>query len=380
MLHNKRNLAGRARLLLLIAAVLVMTVAAGCGKKDEGGVPGAGKGDVIATYTDGNVTQTEFDKYIGFFSLMDQNVEMYLGFFKEQILLEYIGSKLLFAKLSEEAKDAVKEDLDNFEKELQSAANTQPELKSLMKEKNISVKEARYFYGMMIAPMKDVDSKITDEQVEEQFKLVEHDYDVISVRHVLVKTVDPQTGEEVRTNEEALEIAKEVKAKLDSSGDWDAIAKEYSDDDGSKEKGGLYENQKANGWVTGFKEAAITQPIGEIGEPVESQFGYHVMKVEARTSTAYADLTAEEKAALRQTTAGAKLNELVTAEREAQNVKVTLPEPEETPEGNSGNEGGNSGNGAGDGAAEGTDGAGNAGGEGAANSGNAGNEAEKPAQ
>lgn len=359
-------------MLLLIAAVLVMAVAAGCGKKDGGGVPGAGKGDVIATYTNGNVTQTEFDKYIAFFSLMDQSVEMYLSFFKEQILREYIGSKLLYAKLSDDAKSAVKEDLDNFEKELQSAANTQPELKKLMKDKNISVKEARYFYGMMVAPMKDVDSQITDAQVEEQFKLNEHDYDVISVRHVLVKTADPQTGEQVRTKEEALERAKEVKAELDSSGDWNAVAKEYSDDDGSKENGGLYENKKANGWVTGFKEAAITQPIGEIGEPVESQFGYHVMKVEARTSTAFADLTAEEKAGLRQKAAGAKMSELVTAELEAQKVEITLPEPEEAPAGNGGNEGGNSGNGSGNGAAEGTDGAGNAG--------DAGNDTEAPAQ
>ena len=50
-------------------------------------------------------------------------------------------------------------------------------------------------------------------------------------------------------------------------------------------------SRQANGWVAEFKDAANTQEIGKVGDPVQSQFGYHVMKVESREATPYDKLT-----------------------------------------------------------------------------------------
>jgi parvulin-like peptidyl-prolyl isomerase len=69
---------------------------------------------------------------------------------------------------------------------------------------------------------------------------------------------------------------------LRNGSDFARLAKEFSKDTGSADKGGDL------GWfgrgvmVPEFENAAFTQPIGEIGEPVKSQFGYHIIQVIAR--------------------------------------------------------------------------------------------------
>lgn len=73
----------------------------------------------------------------------------------------------------------------------------------------------------------------------------------------------------------------------------------YSEDPGSAEKGGLYENTPVSTWVEAFKEAAKTLPLNKISDPVETEYGYHIMKVEARTEADYAKLTAEQKETLK---------------------------------------------------------------------------------
>jgi hypothetical protein len=76
--------------------------------------------------------------------------------------------------------------------------------------------------------------------------------------------------------------AKAVYDLLMNGSDFAKLAREYSIDTGSGSQGGDL------GWfgkgvmVTEFETAAFSQPIGEIGEPVQSQFGYHIIQVLAR--------------------------------------------------------------------------------------------------
>jgi foldase protein PrsA len=78
------------------------------------------------------------------------------------------------------------------------------------------------------------------------------------------------------------ETAKEIKQKLGDGADFAELAKEYSTDEGSKENGGELGFFPRGTMVTEFEDVAFSLPINEISEPVKSDYGYHIIKVEEK--------------------------------------------------------------------------------------------------
>jgi parvulin-like peptidyl-prolyl isomerase len=78
--------------------------------------------------------------------------------------------------------------------------------------------------------------------------------------------------------------AAEIISQLNSGADFDQLAKENSID-GSKDQGGYVGPAKTGQWVAPFEEAALSLKIGEFTQtPVQSQFGYHIIKADAARS------------------------------------------------------------------------------------------------
>jgi foldase protein PrsA len=73
--------------------------------------------------------------------------------------------------------------------------------------------------------------------------------------------------------------AKEIKAKLDKGEDFAKLAKEYSQDPGSAQKGGDLGWFGPGKMVKAFEDAAYSLKVGEISQPVKTEFGYHIIKV-----------------------------------------------------------------------------------------------------
>jgi parvulin-like peptidyl-prolyl isomerase len=96
-------------------------------------------------------------------------------------------------------------------------------------------------------------------------------------------TVDqPATGMQVLARHILVDdeaTAKIVSDILAQGGDFAEAAKQYSKDTGSAVNGGLLGWHDANYYVGEFSAAAFSQKIGEIGQPVKSQFGYHIIQV-----------------------------------------------------------------------------------------------------
>jgi peptidyl-prolyl cis-trans isomerase C len=91
-------------------------------------------------------------------------------------------------------------------------------------------------------------------------------------------------GEEVRARHilvDSKDRAREVYEKLAHGSDFAKLAKEYSKDPGSKDQGGELGYFARGQMVPQFEEAAFRLKQGEISEPVESQFGWHIVRIAA---------------------------------------------------------------------------------------------------
>jgi peptidyl-prolyl cis-trans isomerase C len=115
-------------------------------------------------------------------------------------------------------------------------------------------------------PVSEADTKAAYEQYKKE--LGEKEY---SARHILVSTEAE---------------AKDLIAQLGKGGDFAKLAKEKSKDPGSKEKGGDLGWFSLGGMVKPFSDAVVKlQKGGVSAEPVQTQFGWHVIKLEDTRST-----------------------------------------------------------------------------------------------
>ncbi|PAE34985.1 peptidylprolyl isomerase [Bacillus sp. 7884-1] len=130
--------------------------------------------------------------------------------------------------------------------------------------------------------------KITDEELKTYFdenKDSLGEAEQVKASHILIE--DEST-------------AKEIKQKLADGADFAELAKEYSTDEGSKENGGELGFFPRGTMVTEFEDVAFSLPINEISEPVKSDYGYHIIKVEEKKEAKEANFD-ESKAAIKET-------------------------------------------------------------------------------
>ncbi len=77
--------------------------------------------------------------------------------------------------------------------------------------------------------------------------------------------------------------AEEVLQRAKSGEDFTKLAQEFSEDPGSKDKGGLYESVKPGQMLPEFEQAALALEPGQLApSPVETQYGYHIIKLEKK--------------------------------------------------------------------------------------------------
>lgn len=104
----------------------------------------------------------------------------------------------------------------------------------------------------------------------------------LEASHILVSYKGASSADEsvTRTKDEALAVATEIKAKLDAGENFETLAKQLSDGPSGKQ-GGSLGTFGLGTMVPVFEQVAVSQVKGQISEPTETQFGYHIIRTDS---------------------------------------------------------------------------------------------------
>lgn len=108
------------------------------------------------------------------------------------------------------------------------------------------------------------------------------DFEQVKVRHILITDNQSPNAQTQRTPAEAKALIDSIAAKLKAGQKFSALAAQYSDDTGSKDKGGELGYVSRGETVPAFDRIIWSLQPGQISAPFQSRFGYHIVQVEAR--------------------------------------------------------------------------------------------------
>jgi parvulin-like peptidyl-prolyl isomerase len=146
---------------------------------------------------------------------------------------------------------------------------------------------------------RDVQGKInpTPADMAAYYEQNKQQYEKVKARHILLRfqgsPVPAKEGQKDLTKEEAKAKAEELKKAIDGGADFAELAKKESDDAGSGANGGDLGAFGRGMMVPPFEQAAFALPIGKTSDPVESQFGYHIIQVQEKLGQDFASAKGE---------------------------------------------------------------------------------------
>lgn len=249
--NNTQRLVVKAMLVLPMASCLLLGLS-GCPSKDKGATEevsaAADAPTVIANVGDTKVTSRDFEAYLRFKRVVIRSPEQL-----DEELAKFVQREALAQAV---------EGADLLEKELTAA-----ELAEFRRE----VLQARYFERFL-------KTAVTREAVEDYYKEHASDYETQRVRvaHILVRSKRQSTDEQRAAAKKKID---EAQAQLEGGADFADVAKSLSDDQVSGQRGGDM------GWIRKgaieerFSDAAFALSKGSYSDPIETNFGYHIVKV-----------------------------------------------------------------------------------------------------
>lgn len=187
---------------------------------------------------------------------------------------DQIRRDLLAEKTRRFINQSILTNSSGLEKEFQ-VKDTKLNVEFLKFEKGELLKKAVVTGAEISEYLKSEDNK---KKVAESFEATKDKYSTpleVRARHILIKTKD--AASEGGALKKVQDLAKRAQTE-----DFGKLAKEFSEDIGSKEKNGDLGFFSAGRMVAPFEKAAFALKPGQISEPVKTEFGYHLIKLEER--------------------------------------------------------------------------------------------------
>jgi foldase protein PrsA len=203
---------------------------------------------------------------------------------------QLIADKIMVSEAKKEKVTITEEDLNAEVDKLKQSYGGDEVFDQMLASNNTSLdalKEDLKSY-LTLRKLLEPQIEITDEELKTYFdenKDSLGEAEQVKASHILVE--DEAT-------------AKDIKQKLADGGDFAELAKEYSTDEGTKENGGELGFFARGTMVTEFDDVAFALPVNEISDPVKTDYGYHIIKVEEKKEAVVANFD-DSKAAIKET-------------------------------------------------------------------------------
>jgi len=129
-------------------------------------------------------------------------------------------------------------------------------------------------YRKQLAQPYLADKDVNERLINEAYERMKKD---VKASHILIKLPNDPLPKDTLA---AYQKAMAVRARLLKGESFDKVAREVSDDPSAKQNGGDLGYFTSMMMVYPFESAAYTTPVGQFSMPVQTRFGYHILKVE----------------------------------------------------------------------------------------------------
>lgn len=192
------------------------------------------------------------------------------------------------------SKKAIQSQLDT----LATQYGSEEALESALASNNMTISDAKKSIKTYLLTKKLIEPTldITDSELKSYFKENKDSYNQaaqVKASHILLN--DKKT-------------ANTVLAKLNDGGDWDKLAKKYSQDSSNASDGGNLGYFAESDMDENFADAAFSMKVGEISKIVKSSYGYHIIKVTGKKAAKKAEY-ADVKDKVREAVVEQKIND-----------------------------------------------------------------------
>ena len=307
-----------SKFVIFITLCVFLAAFTGCSKKEDNTNNAAMIDGVPITKTDLNREMTRIQQRFYNNSKISEKQSSQI---EGEVLDILIGGELLFQASKKKGVDVTKEEINaEMEKAKQSYPDTE-NFKNTFSEDEIQRKIAiEKFISLEFSDttvISDVQSKKYYQDNLDDFTRPEQ----VLASHILIKVeenADQNTKDAARTK------ITEVQEKLKNSGDFSALAKEYSDDPSSASGGTLGYFMRGQ-MVKPFEEVAFNLEPEAVSDIVETKFGFHLIKVIDKKPTvvvAFEEIEEKLKSFLKQQEVQAKLEKFIKSRRAEADIKI----------------------------------------------------------
>lgn len=226
---------------------------------------------------------------------------------RDMVLQTMIGSEAIYQQAKKEdvlpKDDQIQQQIDSFNESIKNNGEYQEELKKMgINEEFLKFQFTRDLANNNLQERFEKKAKISENEMKKYYKDNKKSFytDTVTASHILLKTQDDKGKElSAEKKKEAKKKVQEALAKVKSGEDFAKIAQKYSEDP-SASSGGQLGTFGRGQMVTEFEDAAFSMKPGQISDIVETQYGYHIIKVTGRVDKqeTYNDVKGEIKKTL----------------------------------------------------------------------------------